>query len=84
MSKGHRSKLDKAPTGQTKESSAIKIMAGINENPLNKIRICELRLIIHAYLNEKKKHFLDIVCQLINVEGMIKWGGRNCNHHSNS
>lgn len=75
MSKGYRSKFEEAPTSQTKDSSSIKIMAVIHENPLNKIRICELRLIIHAYLKEKKKHFLAIVRQLINVEGMIKlWG----------
>lgn len=52
-------------------------MAVINYNPLNKVRICELRLIIHAYPKEKKKHFLVVVHQLIKVEGMIKlvWGG---------
>ena len=49
---------------------------------MHKIRIHELRLIIHTYIKGKEKLFLAAVCQLINVEGMTKLEKQFCDHQN--
>lgn len=85
ISQGYRSKSEETPTGQPRDNVSIKITGEINYNPLNEIRIHELRLMTQTYMPKRKGDILPRNSTATNkCTGNKKTGEKICNDHSSN